>query len=359
MNSSKDLADLTINSQDAAILMLTVSLLVCAWCVYSLLVSSQQYARVKLAATTQRTFVGLTLGSALCSVVTNVLTLSGEDREVWIDFANRVRVIMDLWCNTYLMIFWLKVHFFVKYRSETTLTTLWWAWAVSNVTFMVFKLTISALSISAYIEDTQTSYYRMDITVNVIVYILVPLLVAVFGYQLRALFKRWGREFSPSLSATLKRIAMGTIVVCGCFLLRAIILIMVLADVFSGSVTNGIYLFYYLGLTAIPQIIALYVMAILLPRQRDPGVLQPMSDPIEKEEKDGDQSRASNEGYVVANDEYGFADQHSPHYGTNTGAFEDRGENIFTEEEVWRTWGMQHHITRGESMPDEADLVEG
>eukprot|EP00466_Bigelowiella_natans_P016319 jgi/Bigna1/83005/fgenesh1_pg.100_\ len=163
-----------------------------------------------------------------------------------------------------------------------TLTWLWWAWAVSNVTFMVFKFVLSALDILLYIQQGNNAdanqYYRINIATNVVVYLLVPLLVIGFGIQLHRLFQKWGRAFSRALSATLRRIALGTIVVCICFVLRAVVLIMVLGDLFPGQVNDEVYLAYYLGLTAVPQVIALYIMAILLPRQHGlkaemPGVV--------------------------------------------------------------------------------------
>uniref|UniRef100_A0A7S2X9I6 THH1/TOM1/TOM3 domain-containing protein n=1 Tax=Lotharella oceanica TaxID=641309 RepID=A0A7S2X9I6_9EUKA len=258
------------SATDASIIMCTVASAVCLACIYSLAISAKRYQRLKLAATTQRTFVGLTLASAMCSVAQAAIPLSGvADEEMVDDIIDRLRVTMDLWCNTYLMIFWLKVHFFVRYRSETTLAWLWWAWAGFNTAFMVFKITISALCIAAYVQGDYHSltYYKIDIAVNVGAYIAVPVVVGGFGIQLHQLFKRWGKAFSPALSATLYRIASGTIVVCVCFLLRAVVLLCVLGDAFSGQVPDTVYLFYFVGLTAIPQIIALYIMAILLPRQ--------------------------------------------------------------------------------------------
>uniref|UniRef100_A0A7S4DQL1 THH1/TOM1/TOM3 domain-containing protein n=1 Tax=Lotharella globosa TaxID=91324 RepID=A0A7S4DQL1_9EUKA len=258
------------SATDASIIMCTVASAVCIACIYSLAVSANRYQRLKLAATTQRTFVGLTLASAICSVAQAALPLSGiDDNEMSEDIIDRLRVTMDLWCNTYLMIFWLKVHFFVRYRSETTLAWLWWAWAGFNTAFMVFKFSISALCVVAYVQGKYNTltYYKIDIAVNVAAYITVPVVVGGFGIQLHQLFKKWGKAFSPALKATLHRIAVGTIVVCACFLLRAVVLVCVLADAFSGQVPDTVYLFYFIGLTAIPQVIALYIMAILLPRQ--------------------------------------------------------------------------------------------
>lgn len=336
---------MNISDNDATIIMLVVALLVCAACIYSLGRSTFTRSQMKLAATTQRTFVGLTLASALCSVIQASLPLApGKDTALGVELVDTLRVVMDFWTNTYLMIFWLKVHFFVRYRSEKTLSWLWWAWAILNMVFMVFQFTISALIIIDFVNGdyTEKSYYVFNVSVNVIAYTVVPMLVAGFGYQLYQLFRRWGRAFSPALSATLRRIALGTTVVCACFLLRALVLILVLADVFSGQVPAAIYLFYFIGLTAIPQFIALYIMAILLPNQvRD-------SEERDSKENSGEYSGMDAESSRLSRN-FRAEESQSPARRVGqgepiNGADDDEAdmEEAFTEDQVWRTWSMRH-----------------
>ncbi|GAB5373360.1 hypothetical protein AAMO2058_001744500 [Amorphochlora amoebiformis] len=334
------------------ILITSTSGVICLACICSLIASSKRLARVKLAASTQRTFVGLTLGSALFTMCYNGIELFWDyDRpliNLIAEILNRSHVIMDLWCNSYLMIFWLKVHFFVRYRSENTLFWLWWTWAVLNMTFMLFHIGVSGMYISSYLTGTyrNTQFYRIEISANVVMYLLVPTVVAGFGVQLYQLFKFWGASFRPALASTLRRIAAGTIVVCLCFFARAIVLICVLCGAFSGQQPETIFVFYFFALIAIPQIIALYIMAILLPHQG------PVPSNASGEMKKGESFSVS-----LPEDNGIYAASHEMNDGLIN--IDNNAEDI-----VWRTWSFRHDtpITNNsnrKSIRDEADVVDG
>ncbi len=315
--------------------------IICVICIYCLVRAYRTTNKMKLAATTQVTFVALTFVSSLCSASFAVLPLAGVHGVLASDLIDHLRVVMDFWTNTYLMIFWLKVHFFVRYRSETTLNWLWWIWASLNFLFVVFNITLCSLSIAAFMKSEKgadTKYYDIRIVGNFIAYVIVPVLVGVFGYQLYGLFKRWGRAFNPSLSHTLKRIAIGTTVVCVCFLLRAIILLMVMLGVFEGdNVSTSIYLFYYQGLTALPQLIALYVMAILLPRQR---VGESEGNSMVSGGESGPSRNQDNLHNLHANSGY-FDSRNSPmsqNYIHDNDDGEPAYDNTFDEDNIYGAW---------------------
>ncbi len=334
-----------VTPDEAYILMLSIAVLVCAVCVYFLVRAYYTKHKLKLAASTQVTFVWLTFFSSLCSAMGNVLALTLESEIVASEMLDDLRVVLDFWCNTYLMIFWLRVHFFVRYRSEKTLDWLWWIWASLNAAFIAFNVIVAVLMIERYLrthnqEESANHYYPVTILVYVIAYMAVPVVVGLFGWQLYSLFRKWGQAFTPALSTTLRRIAIGTGVVCLCFVGRAFVIILVLSDTIKGDdVKAQFYIFYYIGLTALPQFIALYVMAVLVPKQETDGENH-ISDSKQTDE-DGPRMVGNNRGGgIVVNDDYGAGE--SPMSQNFHGLEDDDGDDIPYSNpydgEDWRPW---------------------